>query len=74
MNAKQRYDLEHPIISFRVDKNLRKIISEYMGKHEIETMQKFVELLIEGFKRRKNRSLHVSPINSAKQERLLPTS
>ena len=52
MNAKQRYDLEHPIISFRVDKNLRKIISEYMGKHEIKTMQKFVELLIEGFKKR----------------------
>ena len=49
MNAKQRYDLEHPIISFRVDKNLRKIISDYMERNKIDKMQKFVELLISDF-------------------------
>jgi len=49
MNAKQRYDLEHPIISFRIDKNLRKIISDYMERNKIDKMQKFVELLISDF-------------------------
>ncbi len=52
MNAKQRYDLKHPTISFRVDKNLYDAIKLFMEKNNLETVQEFMNLFIDEFTKR----------------------
>jgi len=52
LNAQKRYDHKKPVVSFRIDRNFKTIINEYMKKNNIDSIQKFIELLLEDFKKR----------------------
>ena len=53
MNAKQRYDLKHPVKSFRLEnQNLDNAIKEYMKRNNINTFQEFMNLFVNEFIKR----------------------
>lgn len=49
MNAKQRYDKKHPIISFRVDQEFMKIIDQHVLTLGYKNRQKLMHEIINDY-------------------------
>lgn len=51
MTKSEQYELENPVVSFRVKKNFKEIILKYMEKNDIPSFQRFVEMLLKKFEK-----------------------